>query len=131
MKFKLFAATLLLIASVYGATVFSESSATPATNNVTVNWTTISEESVSRFIVLRSTDDRLFAEIGSVNVQGTGVEYKFVDNNVVFKGSQTFFYKIRAVNTSGGTIDETQSLMVNPNISGMFRTWGAIKLMFR
>jgi len=28
-------------------------------------------------------------------------------------------------------VEETQSLIVNPNISGIGRTWGAIKAMFR
>lgn len=121
----------LLFSVVFAQTIFLEYSATPSTNQVVVNWKTSSETNVENFVVLRSSDDNVFIEIGSVQANGVGTEYKFVDENVIFKGSNTFFYKIKAVKSNGVLIEETQSLMVNPNISGIFRTWGAIKAMFR
>ncbi len=121
----------ILFSVALAQTVFLEYSATPSTNQVVVNWKTSSETDVEDFIVLRSTDDNVFIEIGSVKAKGVGTEYEFIDKNVIFKGSQTFFYKIKAVKSNGTLIETTQSLMVNPNISGIFRTWGAIKAMFR
>mgnify|MGYP003565391452 CR=1 FL=1 len=121
----------LLFSVVFAQTIFFEYSATPSTNQVVVNWKTSSETNVENFVILRSSDDNVFIEIGSAQAKGVGTEYKFVDENVIFKGSNTFFYKIKAVKSNGVLIEETQSLMVNPNISGIFRTWGAIKAMFR
>lgn len=120
-----------LFSVVLAGSVFQEYSATPSTNQVVLNWRTISEPGVSKFKVMRSTDDQMFAEIGSVNAKGDGTEYEYIDDNVIFKSSQTFFYKIRAVKSNGTLVEETQSLIVNPNISGIYRTWGAIKAMFR
>lgn len=120
-----------LITLAYAGSIFSEYSAEPSTNKVTIKWETFAETNVNRFIILRSPDDKLFNEIGSSAAKGSGNEYTFVDENVIFKGSQTFFYKIRALSKNNLTIEETESLMVNPNISGIFRTWGAIKAMFR
>ena len=121
----------ILVSAVYANIVFLEYTATPATNKVTLTWVTKSEPKVSRFLVYRSSDDKTFNEIGSISAKGVGVQYKFVDENVIFKGSETFFYKVSAVDSRDSMIEETESLIVNPNISGIFRTWGAIKAMFR
>jgi len=111
--------------------IFLEYSATPSNNSVFVEWETKSESGVSRFIVLRSIDDQNYIEIGSVDVKEPGYKYSFTDDNVLFKDSQTFFYKLNAVRTDNSSIEETQSLIVHPNISGIYRTWGAIKELFK
>ncbi len=114
-----------------GFIVFSECSATPANNRVTISWVTKSESGVSRFLILRSMDDKIFSEVGSTLARGTAGNYSFTDANVIFKDTQTFFYKIRAVKSNNTMVEESESLIVNPNISGIFRTWGAIKAIFR
>jgi hypothetical protein len=115
-----------------GYMIFSECSATPANNKVTISWVTKSEQGVSKFKIVRSTSiDGLYGEIGSVMAKGLGSNYTFTDTNVIFKDSQTFFYKIHAVNSNNAVVEESGSLLVNPNISGIFRTWGAIKAIFR
>jgi len=111
--------------------IFLEYSATPSSNSVVVEWETKSESGVFRFIVLRSIDDQNFIEIGSVDVKEAGYKYSFTDDNVLFKDSQTFFYKLNAVRTDNSSVEETQSLIVHPNISGIYRTWGAIKELFK
>jgi hypothetical protein len=70
-------------------------------------------------------------EIGAVISGRAGNNYSFTDDNVLFKDSQTFFYKLRAVRSDDTSVEETQSLIVNPNISGIYRTWGAIKELFK
>lgn len=123
--------TLLIVSLVFAGTVFVEYSASPGNNQVTIAWRTGSENGVEQFQIHRSTDDNIFIEIGSVDKKGDGSQYEFIDENVIFKGTQTFFYKIRAVKLNGTLVEESQSLIVNPNISGIYRTWGAIKAMFR
>ena len=115
----------------YAGFIFSESSATPANNKVTISWVTKTESGIARFMILRSSDDKTFSEVGLKLAKGTAGNYSYTDENVIFKGPQTFFYKIRAVRNDNSLVEETGSLMVNPNISGMLRTWGAIKAMFR
>lgn len=122
---------LLTVSLAFANFIFLEYSATPYTNNVLIEWVTKSESDIDRFLILRSNDDKNFVEIGSVDRKGTGEHYSYTDDNVVFKDSQTFFYKLRAVNSDDSSVEETQSLIVHPNISGIYRTWGAIKAMFR
>jgi hypothetical protein len=124
--------SVFLVASfAFANFVFLEYSANPSNNNVVIEWMTKSESGVAKFIILRSTDDQNFVEIGSLIAEKAGYNYSFTDDNVLFKDSQTFFYKIRAVRTDNSVIEETQSLIVHPNISGIYRTWGAIKELFK
>lgn len=122
---------MFLVSLAYANFIFLEYSANPSANSVVVEWVTKSESGVEKFVVLRSSDDKNFVEIGSVDSKGTGQSYSYTDDNVVFKETQTFFYKLRALRSDETSIEETESLMVHPNISGIYRTWGAIKAMFR
>jgi hypothetical protein len=123
---------IFLFSWAYANFIFLEYSATPSTNSVVIEWVTKAESGVHRFAILRSTDDENFREIGSVVAKGVGSNYSYTDDNVVFKESQTFFYKLRALKEDGTIVEETeQSLIVHPNISGIYRTWGAIKAMFQ
>ena len=132
---KKFLLTLVCLSSfitlAYASFIFQQYSATPSSNSVVIEWVTKSEEGIDQFLILRSNDDRTFVEIGSVSAEGVGHDYAFTDDNVVFKDSQTFFYKLKAVRSDNTSVEETQSLPVHPNISGIYRTWGAIKAMFR
>jgi hypothetical protein len=121
----------LIVSLAFANFIFLEYSAIPSNNSVIVEWLTKSESGVSRFIILRSSDDQNFMEIGTVNAEKAGFTYSFTDDNVLFKDTQTFFYKLRAVRSDDSSIEETQSLIVHPNISGIYRTWGAIKELFK
>jgi len=122
---------LVFISSLFAGVVFSEYSATPETDRVTITWTTKSETNIKAFSILRSNDDKTFIELKRINAQGPGTQYTYVDENVVFKDVSPLFYKITAIDRNGRIVEETDGMIVHPNISGIFRTWGAIKAMFR
>jgi len=122
---------LIFFTSLYAVSVFTESTAVPQTDRVTITWVTKSESGIKQFAVLRSNDDVNFIELKKVNPQGPGTRYEYVDENVMFKDASVLFYKVRAIGTNGQALDESPSMIVHPNISGIFRTWGAIKAMFR
>ncbi len=133
MKFTAFIIFVLffVVSLAFANFIFLEYSATPSNNSVIIEWITKSESGVARFIILRSLDDKFFREIDTVESEGTGTNYSYTDNNVLFKDSQTFFYKLKAVRSDDSVVEETQSLIVHPNISGIYRTWGAIKELFK
>ncbi len=110
--------------------VFSEVSAVPNTNRVVITWVTKSETGVQRFVIARSNDDKTYISLKRITAKGPGTEYEYVDQNVMFNDFSALFYKVKALDATGQTIDET-SMIVHPNISGIFRTWGAIKALFR
>ncbi len=125
--------TIILLSFVglaFAASVFSEVSAVPSTNRVTLHWVTKSESGVTNFIILRSNDDAVYISLAKTKSEGPGTRYEYIDQNVMFRDFSPLFYKVRAVNSSGQTIEES-SMIVHPNISGIFKTWGAIKALFR
>lgn len=122
---------LLLVSSLYASYVFSEYSAAPQTDRVIISWTTKNETNIKNFIVLRSNDDRTFIKLKTINPKGPGTQYTYIDENVMFKDASALFYKVKAVGRNGQALEESDAMIVHPNISGIFRTWGAIKAMFR
>jgi hypothetical protein len=124
---------LLLISPLFAEFefIFSEYSAVAENNRVTVTWVTKAENDVRQFVILRSRDDRNFVELKRINVQGPGTFYTYVDENVMFKDVTRMFYKIQAIDQNNKVKEESHSLIAHPNVSGIFRTWGAIKALFR
>ena len=112
--------------------VFNEYNAHPDANQVTISWITKDETNIRYFLVMRSNDNEAsFNSIAQVNKQGPGYDYQYVDENVFFKNNGIIYYRIDAVNKNGTVVEATETMIVRPNISGIFRTWGAIKAMFR
>lgn len=112
--------------------IFSEYNAQPDANRVLISWITKDESNIKYFTLKRSNDNNAtFISIAQVNKKGPGFTYQYFDENVFFKSSNVIYYKIDAVNKDGNVIESTSDMAVRPDISGIFRTWGAIKAMFR
>ena len=109
--------------------IFSEGSAVPQTDQVTITWITSSENNIKSFKVLRSNDSEFFFELETVNPEGPGSTYEVIDENVMFKSSNVIFYKVRALDKSNRIIEEL-SLPAQTELSDIKQTWGAIKAMF-
>ena len=114
-----------------GNVTFSEYNAQPGANKVYISWATQNEQEVKYFSIQRSNDDSKYTELTQINPHGPGYHYEYEDQNVLFKGNGALFYKITAISSDGTQIGQTSIMMVHPNISGIFRTWGAIKAVFR
>jgi len=124
------------VSFVFASTViFKEFNAIPDTSNrVTISWVTKDEAKVKSFRIKRSNDNQsTFTELAKINSKGPGYNYLYVDNNVFFKTGGVVHYKIEAIDKNGNSIEVTPlgGLMVHPNITGIFKTWGAIKKIFR
>ncbi len=110
--------------------IFVECKASPSNNRVKITWTTSSEEGIAYFVILRSNNDANYVELTRIAPKGAGSQYEYIDRNVMFKDISIFFYKVRAIDQNGKILEE-MSLLVHPSISDIYRTWGAIKAMFR
>jgi hypothetical protein len=114
--------------------LFKEFSAKPEANKVILSWVTSDESSVKYFLVKRSNDNQAtFIELSKVNSKGAGYKYIYIDTNVFFKANGTVHYKIEAIDQNGQIVEVTPlgGGMVHPDITGLFKTWGAIKNIFR
>ena len=99
--------------------------------NVTLHWLTEDETNVARFeIERRSGTTGEFTMIGSVDSKGASL-YEFVDNSALEKIVTLYQYRIKIVRSHGETPVYSQILTVSHTVSGVRRTWGSIKALFR
>ncbi len=105
--------------------------------SITIEWKPSLEQGVLRYDIERSTDNRTWTLIASLDPKGSGIVYRYVDSDVLSKGTQdpttsgkVYYYRLRIVG-SDNSIAYTSSTAVTHNLSTVRRTWGMIKEMFK
>lgn len=103
--------------------------AEPQNDCVRLEWQSSSEYDIKQYIVLRKTVSGSWSEIASIAPKGDGY-YSFDDRSVFKSTNSVYTYKIKIIDNSG-TIGNSGDVNVSLKISGVKRTWGSIKAMFR
>jgi hypothetical protein len=131
----LFAMTVLIYAQ---NSVLSSFTAKSDGKNVTLQWTTTDEANISYFEVERAAIGKSFKYLGTEKVHGFASSYTFTDDNVFNKedgsnhglSSNNFMYRLKIVKRDN-KFEYSNNINVVHNISGIQKTWGMIKEMFR
>jgi hypothetical protein len=97
---------------------------------VTIRWVTEDETNVTQFEIQRAGVDGNFRPIASVDVKGPSL-YEFVDYSAMMKTATIYQYRIQVVVAKGTNPAPTAPVTVSHTVSGVRRTWGSIKAMFR
>jgi predicted restriction endonuclease len=101
---------------------------------VTLRWITEKENQVYKFEIERRTNvDASFSYIASVNPQGMPSQYEFIDYSAYKSFDQNFYqYRIKVVfNDETLPAQYSEIISVSHFVSGVRKTWGSIKAMFR
>jgi hypothetical protein len=99
--------------------------------NVTLHWITDDESNVARFDVeRRSGTDGAFISIATVDPKGPS-SYEYIDNSAFRKTSTIYQYRVKISFTNTSNVVYSPILTVTHTVSGVRRTWGSIKSMFR
>lgn len=99
--------------------------------NVTLRWITDDEATVAHFEVeRRSGTDGAFISLATVDPKGSSL-YEYIDNSAFRKIVTLYQYRVKIVYTNGTNPTYTGILTVSHTVSGVRRTWGSIKSMFR
>ena len=103
-------------------------------NNVTIRWTSENETNVLGYEIQRSTSySSGFVSIAVVDSKGPSV-YEFIDNSAFKRTTSIYYYRIKIKLSNGESyypaLNEAP-ITVYHNVSGVRRTWGSIKAMFR
>jgi hypothetical protein len=132
MKKKLF--QVLLILSIIGTSLagaFMEYfHARSEGENVKLEWKTSEESNLKNFVIERKTQQSSYVDISSILPKGNNSFYSYVDASVYKSSDYVFTYRLRIVDADQ-KISYSSEVSVSPNISGVKRTWGSIKAMFR
>ncbi len=124
-------ALIILVAALpVSAQVIVDINAEPDGRNAVIEWKSGSERGVVEFRVQRSFDGHSFYTICRVEPAGDNHTYRYIDNDLFKERLQTFYYRIEVV-LSGGRTQLSRTVDVTLSFSGIHRTWGSIKAMFR
>jgi len=95
-----------------------------------LEWTSGIETSLQTYEVQRSFDGSRFNLISRINPSGNNHEYRYVDTDLFKSNVSSYYYRISGImKDSKRYYSETKKISVNS--SGINRTWGSIKAMFR
>ena len=99
-------------------------------DNVQVEWKTGDETNVNHFSIQRKTPQTSYVEIATVQAKGNNSFYSYIDQSIYKTNDVIFIYQIKIVDNDMQTSYSVER-SASPNISGVKRTWGSIKAMFR
>ncbi|MGA9363311.1 MAG: hypothetical protein WBW16_02980 [Bacteroidota bacterium] len=98
--------------------------------DVVVEWTTGSESDLKYFEVQRMAGVQGdYTTLGFIQPNGSNSSYQFVDKSAYKTSDAIYKYRLAIVNQDGSA-SYSQELTVR-SLSGVKRTWGSIKAMFR
>lgn len=106
---------------------------------ITIEWKTSDENAARSFEVERSTTKNIFRKVTTIQAKGNPGFYKYIDSDAFLKNNSddesvlsksVYSYRIKIVNKDN-TSAYTNSVTVTHDVSGIKRTWGMIKEMFR
>jgi hypothetical protein len=116
--------------------IFSSVTANSDGKNVVVEWKTITENSISHFEIERAAPNQSFVYLGTEKARGYASSYSYKDDNVFLKddkqsiAANSYTYRIKMIKKDNKHEYSNQVNVVH-NLSGIQKTWGMIKEMFR
>ena len=130
MKKTIFITLCLFIPSMLAGAFFEFFHARSETGNVRIEWKTGEERDVTSFIIERKSPNSSFLPIATVQPKGNNSFYSYLDENAYKPNDMIFIYRIKIV-TSDNNFSLSKEIAVSHSVSGIKRTWGSIKAMFR
>lgn len=99
-------------------------------DDIRLEWKTREEVNLQLFKIERKTPQSGFAEIATVLPKGSNSYYSYLDQTTYKTTDMVFIYRLKIVDTNGQA-SYSNEVSVSHSVSGVKRTWGSIKAMFR
>ena len=121
---------LLFVAVAFGGAILNYFEVKSQGENVLVEWQTGDETNMNHFSVQRKTPQTSFVEVATIQPKGSNSSYSYVDQSIYKTNDVIFIYQLKIIDNNN-QISYSVEKSASPNISGIKRTWGSIKAMFR
>ncbi len=123
---------------VAGETVLDFLKAESDGNVITIEWKSSDETNVDYYSIERSGKDRMFREIATEDAKGYSTTYKYIDESALrdinsdekTQSVNVYYYRI-VVHTNDNKEIVSDEQRVTHKTSGIRKTWGMLKEMFR
>ena len=123
----------LLLISTLIAYEIVDFSAFPANNMIEISWQVQDGANIQKFVLQRSVDEVSWNNVQEFSYTGDGTNYYYQDSQVMKDGEvlkTSYYYRLK-IHLTDGSIETSQSIMARPKYSGIYRTWGSLKAIFR
>jgi len=123
--------TILLIATAVLAGTFLEYfQGRSEGEDIRLEWKTREEVNLQHFKVERKTPQSSFVDITTIQPKGSNSYYTYLDQSAYKTDNMLFIYRLKIIDTNGQA-SYSNEVSVSHSVSGVKRTWGSIKAMFR
>lgn len=101
-------------------------------NNITIEWRTTQEVNVKNFVLeRRAVNSTSYTALKTFNPQGDNSYYTYTDENAYKTDGRVYIYRLAIVDQDGSVNHSNDISISHEALSGVKRTWGSIKAMFR
>jgi hypothetical protein len=130
-KIKVLILTLIFtVVTAFAGAFFEFFLAKSTGTGVKLEWKTGEEKNIKSFEVERRTLQSGFISIAAIAPRGNNSYYTFNDENAYKPNDVVFIYRIKILDNDN-TTSYSKEITVTHSVSGIKKTWGSIKAMFR
>ena len=132
MKFRLSLPIIILVTvvTIYAGAFLEYFHGRSEGDDVRLEWKTGEEVNLQNFMIERKTPQSSFVEIATIEPKGSNSYYTYLDQSAYKSNDMIFVYRLKIVDTNGQS-SYSNEVTVSHSVSGVKRTWGSIKAMFR
>jgi hypothetical protein len=130
MKISYILILLLLATAVLAGTFLEYFQGRSEGEDIRLEWKTREEVNLQHFKVERKTPQSAFVDITTIEPKGSNSYYTYLDQSAYKTDNMLFIYRLKIVDTNG-QVAYSNEVSVSHSVSGVKRTWGSIKAMFR
>jgi hypothetical protein len=126
------AVLLVAAVAVFGGAFLESFAGHSDGTNITLEWRTRAESGIDRYDVQRrSGEGGDFSTLAAIAPKGSNSTYQFVDRAAYKETGTLYVYRLKIVEEGTGSVSYSNEISVSHSVSGVRRTWGSIKAMFR
>jgi bacteriorhodopsin len=129
-RYSLYIIVLFAVAALYAGAYLEYFQGRSEGEDIKLEWKTGEEINLQEFKIERKTPQNSYVEIAMVQPKGSNSYYSYLDQSAYKMSGLIFIYRLKIVDTNGQA-SYSNEVTVSHNVSGVKRTWGSIKAMFR
>lgn len=130
MKLSYFLIFFLVATAVFAGTFLEYFQGRSDGEDIRLEWKTQEEVNLQHFKIERKTPQSSFVDITTIQPKGSNSYYSYLDQSAYKPNNLIFIYRLKIVDTNG-QVSYSNEVSVSHSVSGVKRTWGSIKAMFR
>jgi hypothetical protein len=130
MKLSYILVIFLLTTAIFAGTFLEYFQGRSEDEDIRLEWKTREETDLQNFKIERKTPQSSYVEIAMIQPKGSNSYYTYLDQSAYKSQNMMFIYRLKIVDNSG-QVSYSNEVSVSHSVSGVKRTWGSIKAMFR